>query len=132
MQRFSVGLQTGDVVVLATDGVIDNVYPQETASLLSVIQRRGDPPPIAAACLTQFAKFRLVSSPRSSDIHCKLFWFLSREQELMHDFVGHRAEDKEHLSPFAYGAQKAGYQYRGGKIDDITVVVAYVNAASGL
>ena len=40
--------------------------------------------------------------------------------------------DKEHLSPFAYGARMAGWGYMGGKPDDITVVVAYVSAASQL
>ena len=45
VQTFSVGVKKGDVVVLATDGLIDNVYPQEAASVVSVIQRKGDPPP---------------------------------------------------------------------------------------
>ncbi len=31
------------------------------------------------------------------------------------------------MSPFARGAQEAGIAYRGGKADDITVIVAQVN-----
>ena len=43
-----------------------------------------------------------------------------------------RANDQEHQTPFAVGAQKEGYYYRGGKLDDITVVVAYVTSLSKL
>ena len=41
-----------------------------------------------------------------------------------------RAEDRSHLSPFAYSAQQLGYKYFGGKLDDITCVVAYVLQAT--
>jgi protein phosphatase PTC7 len=37
-----------------------------------------------------------------------------------------RAADPRVLSPFAEAAQAMGYPYTGGKMDDITVVVAYV------
>lgn len=76
LQRFDVGLQKGDIVVLATDGVIDNVFPQETAALISVIQRRGDPPRMAAAGLAEFAKMRSVvgytNEAMSYNIHTTL------------------------------------------------------------
>lgn len=41
-------------------------------------------------------------------------------------FARMRAADPAHLSPFAYGAQQLGYRYFGGKMDDITVLCAYV------
>ena len=41
-------------------------------------------------------------------------------------FARMRAADPTHLSPFAYGAQQLGYRYFGGKMDDITVICAYV------
>lgn len=34
-QRFSVEVQQGDIIVAATDGLFDNVYPDEAASLVS-------------------------------------------------------------------------------------------------
>ncbi len=41
-----------------------------------------------------------------------------------------KSEEKSYLqhymSPFARGAQEAGFGYRGGKQDDITVIVAQV------
>ncbi len=38
-----------------------------------------------------------------------------------------RAADKQVMSPFAYAAQSVGLYYLGGKMDDITVLVAYVD-----
>jgi protein phosphatase PTC7 len=97
-QRFSVGVRSGDIVVVATDGLFDNVYPDEAATLVSAAKERGEGAPAAAAALAQYARMR--------------------------------AGDPTHLSPFAYGAQQLGYRYYGGKLDDITVLVAYVAPAS--
>jgi protein phosphatase PTC7 len=41
-------------------------------------------------------------------------------------FARQRAGDARALSPFAVAAQALGYPYTGGKMDDITVVVSYV------
>lgn len=41
-----------------------------------------------------------------------------------------RALDTKLQTPFSVAAQQAGYSYYGGKLDDLTVVVAYVTAAS--
>lgn len=46
-------------------------------------------------------------------------------------FARVRAADPTHLSPFAYGAQQLGYRFFGGKMDDITVLVAYVEPVAG-
>ncbi|KAK4355267.1 hypothetical protein RND71_024238 [Anisodus tanguticus] len=37
-----------------------------------------------------------------------------------------RAMDQTKSSPFSDGAREAGFEYHGGKLDDITVVVSYV------
>ena len=47
---------------------------------------------------------------------------------VMAHYARHRAADTRHASPFAYGAYQAGIRYMGGKMDDITVVVAFVKA----
>lgn len=93
-QRFSMDVQEGDIVVTATDGLFDNVYPDEAASLVSASKERGESAQVAAVTLAQFARMR--------------------------------AADPAHLSPFAYGAQQLGYRFFGGKMDDITVLCAYV------
>ena len=40
-----------------------------------------------------------------------------------------RATDPKYNSPFSYAALQAGYMYVGGKLDDITVLVTYVEEA---
>eukprot|EP00892_Ulva_mutabilis_P003903 jgi/Ulvmu1/1885/UM012_0042.1 len=42
-----------------------------------------------------------------------------------------RAFDPLYQSPFAKAAMQSGFFYRGGKVDDITVVVSYVLPAAG-
>lgn len=96
-QTFSISVQPGDVVVAATDGLFDNVYPDEAAAMVAVARHNGDSPGAVAALLAQFARTR--------------------------------AADPAHLSPFAYGAQQLGFRYFGGKMDDITVVCAYIEDA---
>ncbi|ONK76298.1 uncharacterized protein A4U43_C03F26140 [Asparagus officinalis] len=41
-----------------------------------------------------------------------------------------RAQDKNRQTPFSTTAQNAGYRYYGGKLDDITVIVSYITAAT--
>ncbi|KDD74012.1 hypothetical protein H632_c1652p0, partial [Helicosporidium sp. ATCC 50920] len=54
-----------------------------------------------------------------------------RAAQALAEFARTRAADPGHLSPFAYAAQQMGYRYFGGKMDDITVVVAYVVPEAG-
>lgn len=42
-QRFSVEVRPGDIVVVATDGLFDNVYPDEAASLVAAAKVRRLP-----------------------------------------------------------------------------------------
>ena len=69
-QAFEVAVRKGDVVVLATDGLIDNVFPEETAALINTLQKRGDPPRVAAAGLADFARFRYGSCDSISESSC--------------------------------------------------------------
>ena len=53
--------------------------------------------------------------------------FVGPAQVLAH-YARHRAADSKFASPFAYAAFQAGFSYMGGKMDDITVVIAKVIA----
>jgi hypothetical protein len=44
------------------------------------------------------------------------------------DFALQVAMDDRRQTPFAVNAQDAGHVFRGGKLDDITVIAAYVKA----
>ena len=44
-------------------------------------------------------------------------------------YARYRAADTRYASPFAYGAYQAGIRYIGGKMDDITVLIAFVKTS---
>jgi len=92
--RYSIPVQRGDVIVMGTDGLFDNVHDRDVAGLVRRSQERGDPPVDTATHIARLANIR--------------------------------GTDPNIMSPFAQAAAEYGYQYRGGKADDITVVVSYV------
>ncbi|KAL6746431.1 Serine/threonine phosphatase, family 2C [Haematococcus lacustris] len=51
---------------------------------------------------------------------------LDKTAQVLAHYARHRASDPKFASPFAYAAFQAGFAYMGGKMDDITVVVARV------
>lgn len=97
-EEFLLPTNPGDVVVVGTDGLFDNVFADEVARLASLSKARGDGPAEAAEVVAAFAR--------------------------------RRAADTEAATPFAVAAQAMGYNYRGGKMDDITVVVGFIEEDS--
>eukprot|EP00899_Mesostigma_viride_P006966 jgi/Mesvir1/16270/Mv08514-RA.3 len=92
---FQLPVMVGDVIVLGTDGLFDNVYSTEVASLVTKAIKAGLSPGDLAQRIANFAY--------------------------------KRSADRNHMTPFAHEAVSAGYlSYKGGKMDDITVVVSYV------
>ncbi|KAK2656351.1 hypothetical protein Ddye_009403 [Dipteronia dyeriana] len=90
-----VPVQSGDIVVASTDGLIDNTFPSEIEKILTKRLDRDD---------HQLPK--TWHGPQQS-MHCTI---LSTDYE----------------SPFSRAAHLAGKNHVGGKIDDITVVVAKI------
>ncbi|KAF5829895.1 phosphatase 2C-like domain-containing protein [Dunaliella salina] len=97
-QKFSVPVQLGDVIVLGTDGLWDNCFDEEITAVIKY-------------CVGQ-------QGSMSMDKVAQVLAFYAR----------HRASDPKYASPFAYAAFQADLAYMGGKLDDITVVVARVAA----
>ena len=91
-------LQVGDLVVVGTDGFLDNVFDAEKAAAVSVFKGDGDSPQTVAQRLADLARIN--------------------------------ANLTEGDSPFAASARAAGKAWSGGKIDDITVIVAQVQEAA--
>jgi serine/threonine protein phosphatase PrpC len=83
----------GDVICLATDGVLDNLFDSQLAELLS---GGGDATALANGVASRARK---VSLSRTAE------------------------------TPFSVSAAAAGFRVRGGKVDDIAVVVIRVLAA---
>ncbi|KAB2626143.1 protein phosphatase 2C 55 [Pyrus ussuriensis x Pyrus communis] len=97
----------GDIIVLGTDGLLGNMFPSEIEEVL-------------VANSTSNSKDR--ESDRSGgdgdgDFDCDALASSIANLALYNSF------DKYNPSPFSENAKKAGFEYVGGKIDDITVIV---------
>ncbi|KAK3211405.1 hypothetical protein Dsin_016111 [Dipteronia sinensis] len=91
-----VSVQSGDIVVAGTDGLLDNMFPSEIEEILTKTLDRVD-----------------HQTPED------LAWTIA-EYALYNSF------DRYSESPFSRAAHLAGKNRVGGKIDDITVVVAKI------
>ncbi|KAJ3936848.1 MAG: phosphatase 2C-like domain-containing protein [Lentinula lateritia] len=98
----SINLRDGDLVVAYTDGFSDNVFPSEMLSICSLAGRKDA------------TEDEQVQSMADNLI-------LYARQCMM---------DRRRISPFEREAAREGMFFRGGKIDDVTVVVALVRETS--
>ncbi|XP_019158807.1 PREDICTED: probable protein phosphatase 2C 55 [Ipomoea nil] len=96
-EKFEVKVKPGDIIVMATDGLFDNVHEHELEDLVSAECRLDDKKPMKLA--RKIARYALNNS----------------ENENIH-------------TPFSAATRIAGIDEDaiGGKYDDITVVVAYI------
>jgi serine/threonine protein phosphatase PrpC len=93
---FSVKVEEGDIVLVGTDGVFDNVTDEE---ILAIVQQ-------------ETSKSPLQPKPISDAI-------LKKAREVAEDprIMG---------SPFQTRASQQGFYYQGGKMDDITILTGIV------
>lgn len=98
-RRHTVAVRAQDIVVAATDGVLDNVFDAEIAKLAGEHCPPGGEPKACALALAKaiVAAARRVGSSRTAH------------------------------SPFAAAAAKHNLRYQGGKLDDASVVVAVLS-----
>jgi len=97
--QLNIQCQPGDIIVTATDGLFDNINEN---MILNEIQKLPDADEI---------------TKKDLDIAAKSLANLARR----------KAKDKSFLSPFSLAAKSAGFDYKGGKVDDITVIVSCVS-----
>ncbi|KAG2020294.1 hypothetical protein CC2G_005652 [Coprinopsis cinerea AmutBmut pab1-1] len=93
-----VKLRDGDIVVAYTDGFSDNVFPVEMVRICRLLARTNASEDEQAQVMAD----RMVEYA----------------QKCMHN--------KNRVSPFERDAARHGMFYRGGKEDDVTVIVALV------
>ena len=96
---YAIEMRDGDLVVMGTDGLFDNLFDHEVAG----------------------QAHRLVCEERVG-VHEAAKRLAATAQA--------RAAQETGSSPFAVGALAEGYMYQGGKMDDITVLVASFCAAA--
>ncbi|KAJ3323045.1 hypothetical protein HDV06_002491 [Boothiomyces sp. JEL0866] len=97
-QTFTIKIQEGDIVVLGSDGLFDNVFDEEIVDIIATHTHSNiqiSDPQLMADALLQ--KARAV------------------------------AEDNRYAtSPFQNRAIQEGFYYQGGKVDDMTVLVGII------
>lgn len=86
-------INNNDIIILGTDGLFDNLYGEDIRNIVE-----------------QYLK-------NNKDIDC------NNLSKILCEEAFKKGDLKDYLSPFAKRAREAGYNYNGGKSDDITVVV---------
>ncbi|KAG0175504.1 hypothetical protein DFQ28_000073 [Apophysomyces sp. BC1034] len=108
-QQFTIKVEEGDIVILASDGLFDNLYDDE---IMEEVQK----------CVQHRVTDQSADQATSS----------TSVSQAISDALAFRAkivsEDPDNpSSPFQVRAMHEGLYYQGGKLDDITVLVAIVN-----
>lgn len=98
-----VDLQDGDVIVAATDGLFDNLFDTD-------IKKTGE------------RELKLLNTDSE---------FCKRLAQNLVVYAVEKAFDTRYISPFAKAAKKSKNHFVGGKLDDVTVIVARVSRLSG-
>jgi len=104
--RYELEVSEGDTVLMATDGYFDNVFDEKTVAILA----KG----AAAAALATSSSMKGTALQNLAD---KLARLAHKE-----------GSENRGESPFSVEANKAHKLFVGGKLDDVTVVVAQVVA----
>jgi protein phosphatase PTC7 len=99
-------IEEGDILIAATDGVLDNMFDQE----------------IAEITLAELQRFHQQSSHDTEHSWIQRLAVMIASEALRNAF------DPSRTSPFQKNAQLSGYRsFTGGKVDDITVISARIS-----
>ena len=100
----------GDIVVMATDGLFDNVFQEEVCYLLDDV-----------------LDSEKMASLMNSDLADKEKDFtLQVVVDSLGELALNASQDRERRTPFSQGAQDWGIAFSGGKVDDITIVLSVI------
>jgi len=91
-------LRDGDIIVAYTDGFSDNVFQNEMFTICSLVARAGGSEDQQAQAMAD----RMV------------------------EYASQCMKNRNRVSPFEREAARQGMYFRGGKLDDVTVIVALV------
>ncbi|SAM01089.1 hypothetical protein [Absidia glauca] len=118
-QQFTIKVEEGDILILASDGLFDNLYDDE---ILEEIQ----------SCIEQEQSKQLAVAPSESSDSPSSISPSNLPVQAISDALAFRAkvvsEDPDNpTSPFQVRAMHEGLYYQGGKADDISVLVAVID-----
>lgn len=107
-QRFNIKVQKNDLVILSSDGLVDNLFDED---ILEEIERQQEE--FSNSDGDEGGRSRIVSPERLSKALCSRAKAVSEDQRAV-------------TSPFQQRANEEGIHFVGGKHDDITVLVAII------
>eukprot|EP00937_MAST-01D_sp_MAST-1D-sp2_P007019 g7019.t1 len=109
---FTVPVMPGDIVLTATDGLFDNLFEED---ILAVVSR----------CVENINQHQHMGKAfhGDADVRAELLQGMASSIALRAQRV---AECNSTCTPFSEAAQAEGGQFKGGKMDDITVVCSCV------
>lgn len=93
----NVAVKEGDVIVLGTDGLFDNVFDADVCTIVTRTSKHHSEDAFAQACAEEL---------------CKTARYVGASGTI--------------ASPFERNAKAHGYVFKGGKLDDVTVIVSKI------
>jgi len=111
--RYSFPLQEGDMILLGTDGVFDNLYVNEICELTA---QAVSPAEVAVAASWDLSSSQSQLQPTDP----------ARIAQAVARAAYFRSLDRSAKAPFSENARQAGLYHTGGKMDDITCLCAWV------
>ncbi|CAK8996313.1 unnamed protein product [Durusdinium trenchii] len=105
-----VRVRIGDLVVAATDGVFDNLFDHQVQAIVA----------------QQLGKAWSQGAPVTPHLNGLATSIAKQAQR-----IGQQEDHKDIITPFALAAHSEGLSFRGGKLDDTTVVVGLVCSDTG-
>ncbi|KAJ3342676.1 hypothetical protein HDU83_005993 [Entophlyctis luteolus] len=123
--KFAVKIKEGDVVVMGSDGIFDNLFDEDILDAVNAVVLGS---PAAAAHPHAPAPVHPPKPPAPSRI------LRTDPQQIASAILAHARQiamdsSPTVTSPFQERAVEEGIYYQGGKVDDLTVVVGIVRIA---
>jgi serine/threonine protein phosphatase PrpC len=115
-EKYILPVMVGDLLVLGTDGVFDNLHDEEVCELVS-----QSISPLEAQETFHLKGGRFFGSSEGLQTTAP-----ERLAMAVAEAARYRSQDNSIKSPFSVHASKAGLCHVGGKMDDITCVCAWV------
>ncbi|KAG9402540.1 hypothetical protein AC1031_007150 [Aphanomyces cochlioides] len=119
-------LQHGDIVIVGSDGLFDNVFDEEI--LAEAEKYMNDVFEAHQEYKAQLEHGDDITKPLPKDVQASVKKAMEDLSFALTDMANKFAHDSTRESPFSKLAREGyGYRFSGGKVDDTTVVAVYIH-----